>query len=335
MIDTLKQQIQDLNNYSGRGSNSRCYCIGEYALLYGSIELETVTLKKALIEKYIADGIQIAPILEYQVDPNAKISSYGEGENKRSYQDGWTLQQRAVGSEIYKSWHRNTDISSLENIESQFTDYLNNLNDYTTTLKKFANIPQEQLDRFIHGYLALATRAELMVDSSKPTNFFYDEQAGFTFIDLNMQSKNVNKEYLSPQWTANYIIMLLIPFLPSIEFYQENFRRQGVRDHVQGLMPTTTHNDITTSLNEILNKLRIGFANNNVDSVSVETEVSKRLESFEALRQLPQYSNEQELFGIIKQKLNTVVSTNLQNTNISGDEELRKSDGDVFKGIII
>jgi len=335
MIDTLKQQIQDLTKFDGRGTNSKCYCIGNYALLYGSIELKTIALKKALIEKYIAEGIQIAPILEYQVDPNARISNYGKDEDTRSYQDGWTLQQRAVGSEIHKSWHRKTDISSLENIDNQFTDYLSSLNDYLTTLKKFANIPQEQLDRFIYGYLALTSRAELMVDPSKPTNFFYDEQAGFTFIDLNMQKKNVNKEYLSPKWTATYIIRLLIPLLPSIEFYQENFRRQGVRDYIQGLMPAGIHNEIANDLNVILNKLRIGFANNNVDSAVVETEINKKLESFEILKQTSQCNNEQELFDIVKQKLNAVVSTNLQNTNISGDDELRRNDGDIFKGITI
>lgn len=233
--------------------------------------------------------------------------------------------EKAFGSELYKSWIKSVDITSNERITEQFGEYLNVLNEYIALLRKLANISQEHIDDFISGYLMLQQNAELMVDPSKPTNFFYDEEKGFTFIDLQVQSKNINKEFLTSQWTTNYIIMLLLPRIPSLYFYQENYRRNGIFEYEYGLLTVDSYTEIVRCINEILSKLRVGFSKNHVAGDIVENEISKRLSDFSFLNQIPQCNNEQELFEMISQRLNAIIVVNMQNPDIKMDKKPNQS----------
>jgi len=329
MIDQLVAQIDDLNKYDGGGTTSKCYCIGNYALLYGSIRHESIAQRKAALEKYLSAGIQLAPILEYQFDPNAEVREYGE---ETSYQDGWILQKRALGTEIYKSWHKGSDICSLEEIDSQITSYFNELDKYITLIQKFANMPQEQLNKFIKGYFML-NQSELLVDPSKPTNFFYDEEYGFTFIDLQIKETNMNNEYNQPKWSAKYVTMLLMPFLPTIKLYQEGYNRSGATEYIDGMFSIKEHQAITEAQQQLINKLKIGFTNNGLDRSIIEEIIAERKEKFEVLNQAP-YNDEQEISAIIKSKLSFIIANNIDN-NVVSDAELSKSYTSPFDGMTI
>lgn len=324
MIDRLLEEIKDFNLYDGEGLTSKCYYVGDYALLYGSIELDAIELRKILIDKYISQGVHIAPIIEYKADPNEKINTYDKGNSTISYQKGWTLQKRAKGSVIYKNWTKDNTVNSIERFDEQIMDYCDNLNDYMGIIRKIANAKQEQLDRFVYGNLKLAEREELVIDYSKPTNFFYDEEEGFTFIDIGVNHLTVPNEFTSPEWTTRSVVNLLTPSLPYLVLHQENYRRHGVGESTNGLLPADIHLEITSYITEIINKLRTAFFNNNISMDIFNKVLSERLESFDCLNRVPKYNNKEELYEAVKSKLNLIISSNLDNPNLKDDSGVVK-----------
>ncbi len=56
-------------------------------------------------------------------------------------------------------------------------------------LEEIVDIPQEQFDQFVKR-VALIESNGLMIDPSKSSNFFYDPEKGFSFIDLAVRGDN-------------------------------------------------------------------------------------------------------------------------------------------------
>ena len=53
-----------------------------------------------------------------------------------------------------------------------------------TRTKTISEIPQEHFDKFVHDIMAISER-NILIDFFGKSNFFYDSEFGFQFIDLN------------------------------------------------------------------------------------------------------------------------------------------------------
>ena len=125
----------------------------------------------------------VVPVLGFSWDTQ-KVGEYGDS----AYARGFIVQPKAPGKELYDGvkymYEYNSDAAAL-------------LIDYT---KKYSQIPPQHFAEFVTNYIEISK--ELSVDPSKRGNFFYDEQKGFYFIDLNFHRY---REETDEQLTADAV----------------------------------------------------------------------------------------------------------------------------------
>lgn len=143
-----------------RGTNKKCFLLGDYVLLYGSFKETEMKCLMDRTQALAGQGIAVVPTLEYRVD----IPS-----NALGYARGWMLQPKARGAELYR---RGMD-------EAEYAD----------RLREIAEMAPEQTDRFAADWMAI-TRAGLRIDPSRCENFFY-KNGRIEFIDLNLPKRSV------------------------------------------------------------------------------------------------------------------------------------------------
>ena len=175
-------------HYAKRGFDRRAYLLDDYVVLSTNrLKLRNVDTRYddfAYFDEIIetlanmhACGIAVVPILGYCYDPH---SSDGEG---------FIIQQRAKGEELYDDailtkftvWAQNKNQEvylSTDLSDAEAADYL-----YSRT-HAIAQAPQIHFDRFVHDMIRIL-EANILVDFNGSSNFFYDQSAGFQFIDLD------------------------------------------------------------------------------------------------------------------------------------------------------
>lgn len=165
-----------------RGVDRQAYLIGEYAVLTASkIKLRNVTTRdddlayfdeliKTLMELK-EQGVGVVPILGYCVEPNSENGN------------GYIIQSRAKGEELY-------DDSIMKELYvgkphlaylSSDTDAKEYVIPRTNAISK---VPQKHFDKFIRDIIVLLDN-DILIDFNTKSNFFYDDTAGFQFIDLD------------------------------------------------------------------------------------------------------------------------------------------------------
>jgi len=207
-----RQLIKSAENsgFDKAGGNSKCAIIDNYAVLKtGNIpghNNEFVQVIEAL-QDLRADNVNVVPILGYAI--------VEEGEPYKSgarYDKGYIIQAKAMGKELlYPAMIRNkTD----EEKTSIVGDYLQLLH----------SIPQEHYDKWVADYKAITDKG-IMVDASKESNFFYDENIGFSFIDLNfVASPEFNRLDENGEIDrSNFITHTFVPFLRILRGQYDNF----------------------------------------------------------------------------------------------------------------
>ena len=152
-IDTLIQS--STKDPEKGGNNKKCFLFDEYVLLYGSFKENELKQLIQITQALARNGIAILPTLEYKVT---------EPPNELGYVRGYSLQQRAKGTELY-------EINTSEK-------------EYQTRLKEIAEMSTTQMDKFVSDWWSI-TEAGLMIDPSKCSNFFYSN-GQISFIDLNL-----------------------------------------------------------------------------------------------------------------------------------------------------
>jgi len=163
-----------------RGIDSHVFLIGEYAVLTTSrIKLRNVATRDddlayfdELIETLMRlreQGVAAVPILGYCYDPDSEDGT------------GYIFQPRAKGEELY-------DDAVMQAYKVRKSAYLSSDIDpkpYILSRTHFiSRVPQEHFDKFISDILVLLDH-DILIDSNGKSNFFYDEKAGFQFIDLD------------------------------------------------------------------------------------------------------------------------------------------------------
>lgn len=279
---------------AGRGSNSVAYIIDNYAVLKtGNIELkntnryhEEIAPIDVVIQKLHnlkQNNVSVVPILGYVYDPNL-TKDYGDA----SYGKGYIIQPKAKGSEM---WNINKMPSSYKPATTEELNYL------ITNTQMFANAPQEHFDKFVSDYKEI-TNAGIMVDPSKKTNFFYDKEHGFSFIDLNFESAQIfNKPDLNGQISHREFINYAL--LPCHRYMSDNVLQQLNEEQQVEL----TNNNL-----QIFNKIATSLTKVGVNLNDIEC-------AFKDQENQHSSSSGMTVFGIKNTKqLNNILSNTLQNT---------------------
>ena len=165
-----------------RGVDRQAYLIGEYAVLTASkIKLRNVTTRdddlayfdeliKTLMELK-EQGVGVVPILGYCVEPNSENGN------------GYIIQSRAKGEEIYDD-----SIMKELYVGKPHLAYLSSDTDakeyVISRTNAISKVPQKHFDKFIRDIIVLLDN-DILIDFNTKSNFFYDDTAGFQFIDLD------------------------------------------------------------------------------------------------------------------------------------------------------
>ncbi len=177
-MDELLDEATSNPTFTARGSNSTCFLSGDYAVLKTSnIEAGNSNFATVIddLDALSADGVNVARILGYAVTEFGR--PYDSGVR---YDSGYIVQERAKGRELLDHKRVPMSYDPRRNTPENRRYVL----DYCTMLR---NAPQAHFDKFMQDLRAITDR-KVMVDPSKLTNFFYDENEGFSFIDLNFKT---------------------------------------------------------------------------------------------------------------------------------------------------
>lgn len=251
-----KRERHDCN-----GTNSDCYLIEDYALLYGSIPLHHIERKIELINQYVDNGFNIARILEYKINDEEEPSIYP----KARYQKGWVLQERAKGHVLH-NLSTLLELDSEEKIDEVHEEYCNRFKKYTEEITEYANAPQEQINKFVESYKIL-WQSELMLDPSKPTNFMYDKEAGFTFIDISLQVP----PQLNEEWLMNNLNSVLFGKIGSIWLHEKNVRYSETE--IVSELPIEYQPKLNTNINILLEKVIIAAKKANISDETIKKSI--------------------------------------------------------------
>jgi hypothetical protein len=180
----LLSQIKDMEAIK-HGVDSRVYLIDEYAVLTtNSIKRRNVTTRDddlayfdELIETLMSlreQGVAVVPILGYCYDPDSDTGN------------GYIFQLRAKGEELYDDavmmgfyvWAQNNPSSAYLSSDTDAKRYI------LSRTHDISMAPQKFFDKFIHDMIVLFDK-DILIDFNGKSNFFYDDTAGFQFVDLN------------------------------------------------------------------------------------------------------------------------------------------------------
>lgn len=177
----LLRQISEMQP-NKRGLDSRVYLIDEFAVLTTTkLKLRNYTTRDddllyydELIQSLMhlkKQGVAAVPILGYCYDPDSENG------------DGYIIQQRAKGEELY-------DDAALKEFyigknQYQYLPASENSNQYLFSRTNYiSEAPQTHFDKWINDIIVLLDN-DILVDFNAKSNFFYDANEGFSFIDLN------------------------------------------------------------------------------------------------------------------------------------------------------
>lgn len=161
--------IAEQSEADAKGGNKKCFLIGDYALLQGTINEEETKRLMEMGNDLKSKGVNIARTLDYKITNGQK---------------GYSLQEKAVGTPLHNMVHWSVKKGSEEfNIEQK---------SYSDRLSSLTQENQEFYDKFVQDWVELQ-KSGISVDPSKPANFYYEKGKGITFIDLDHLSEDAKK----------------------------------------------------------------------------------------------------------------------------------------------
>ena len=162
--------VAEQSEVEARGGNKKCFLIGDYALLQGTINEDKMKVLIELGGDLKNRGINIARTLDYRILDG---------------QDGYSLQEKAVGTPLHNMVHWSVKKGS-EQFDIEQKSYSDRLSSLTQENQEFYN-------KFVQDWVELQ-KYGISIDPSKPANFFYEKGKGITFIDLDNITEDA-KEY--------------------------------------------------------------------------------------------------------------------------------------------
>lgn len=187
--ETARKLFAKINDIepTKRGIDSKAYLFDEYAVLSSDrIKLRNYATHDddlAYFDELIAtvmrlneQGVAVVPILGYCYDKKSENGT------------GYIFQKRAKGEELYDdsimqefyAWAQSDKENYLSGNSSKGA-----AKEYIISRTNFVSrIPQEHFDKLMKDIITLANN-DILIDFMGKSNFFYDESAGFQFIDIN------------------------------------------------------------------------------------------------------------------------------------------------------
>lgn len=183
----LVSQAADMQ-WAKRGIDRRAYLMEDYAVLSTDrMKLRNVTTRdedlryldeiiEALLHLH-QRGVSVVPILGYCCEPD---SADGKG---------FLIQKRAKGLELFDDailarfqvWAQAHPESVYLHSSMSEADGIHYL---LTRACEIASIPQAHFDKFVSDMIAILQQ-DILIDDFGKSNFFYDAELGFQFIDLD------------------------------------------------------------------------------------------------------------------------------------------------------
>lgn len=228
-----------------RGGNSKCYFFEDVVLLNGSynkIDTDKIIEKT---KKAKALGASICEILEYEID-----------NKQQKYSNGYLLQQKAVGNLVHDaSLTRKINMAKTEEEKIEIKQYHidNNINE----MEILKNATQDQYNDFVKDWINIK-KCGLAVDPSKTSNFFYDKESGFSFIDLdNEEEIDITKKPETRQNFVNELIAVIVNAKLYVSNYISENDKIYIEDNIIQILPKLSkslqENDISKEeFNQVL-----------------------------------------------------------------------------------
>ncbi|MBQ7611449.1 MAG: hypothetical protein IJU92_00040 [Spirochaetaceae bacterium] len=188
-----------------RGIDRQAYLFDDFAVLSTNrLKLRNVDVRDDdlcyfddLIDRLFVlwkSGVNVVPILGYCYDPESVDGK------------GFLFMKRAKGSELYddaiicryEMWTQNLENVYLKS-NADAAEYI------VRRTHEISQIPQKHFNKFISDIMSILNN-DILIDFQGKSNFFYDKNTGFQFIDLDSHTDNyygLTKEIVSVEaWTS-------------------------------------------------------------------------------------------------------------------------------------
>lgn len=142
-----------------------------------------LSLKKAMDYAVIHEADKAVPILGFIYDKDSITKEFGS-----AYAKTFVVEKRAKGRELYKKLPN--PYGNVEKFKAKCFEFA----------REYSKIPVQHFEEFFRNMEKISV--DLKVDPSKSSNFFYDENEGFSFIDLCFLSHAKLKKIEVAQYIA-------------------------------------------------------------------------------------------------------------------------------------
>ncbi|GEM_PF-3728032 len=162
---------------SAAGENSKCYLFSDNALLHGSYAAEHLNTLKVESEKLWDKGMNVPKVIDYQ---------FVDQDMNKKYRECWLLETRVPGKALHELnpypliFRPTTKEEVIENYQRE----VYNTEAYERELELLSQVPQDHYDKFLEDMLLVANHPFLCYDGTYASNFQYDREKGFGFVDL-------------------------------------------------------------------------------------------------------------------------------------------------------
>ncbi|MDO5401157.1 MAG: hypothetical protein Q4F17_09275 [Eubacteriales bacterium] len=255
------------------GIASHAYIVDEYAVLKSSsIKLRNVITYDENLEffdelinslmKLHQQGVGVIPILGYCYDPDSHDG------------DGYIIEPAAKGRELYDDaimkslyiWGQSSDSFYLSTTEDSHK-YL------YSRITEISEIPQVHFDKFIHDIIAIYEQ-DILIDFFGRSNFFYDTEEGFQFIDLN---SHIDYHYgLTKAKTSTDSFVATFGFTPC--HYASNtaiLQNIALHDDALSIFSSEEITQISECNRIVFEKCRNALLNNGISETRIDTVLQK------------------------------------------------------------
>lgn len=267
MMITEKLKELTKRDSNSQQVNASSYFAGDNALVYATIDAVRINDDMKLIDKLKSSGINVFEIRAYSLDEDEFVDYIDEEE----YQDGWIVEQRAKGHHIHEP-SEVILIGNSDEVAQGYSDYFKALRKYASNMAEYANASQKHFDKFIRDYLTIE-QTPLIVEP-KVTNFYYDKEDGFSFV--NLHSYGNDKRFEIGEFVQN-VLNVLIYQPPHIVVYDELSKQSNKSIIIDGI-PNEIYDGLKVNVVKVLDNIIMALRHAPIRQKIVDNSLEKYFE---------------------------------------------------------
>lgn len=263
--------------WSKRGIDRHAYLIGDYAVLSTNrMKLRNVTTRddnlsyfdeiiETLLNLY-HHGVSVVPILGYCYDPNSVDGT------------GFIIQKRAKGLELfddavlatYQAWAQSQPENVYLRSDMSDTEKIQYLLSRTQVISQ---APQEHFNKFINDMICIL-KYDILIDCGGKSNFFYDTDQGFQFIDLD--THNDYRYALTDQKTDIEKTVSVCGFVPCLYAPGTKlFSANAMDEHAMLAFTPSQRDKLAESNNTVFQKCIAALRQNGISESTLTNSLNK------------------------------------------------------------